>query len=114
MAKKNGESLMHFFRLTVAALVAIAAGQYSDELPAYSVESWCNKVAVIGGSGSEVIYRTCVTKERSAYDQLKDQWANLPAQTRQWCDRVATSGGDGSYSILQGCVEQEDAASSPV
>ena len=70
---------MHFFRLTVVALVAIAAGQYSDELPAYSVESWCNKVAVIGGSGSEVIYRTCVTKERSGYDQLKDQWATLPS-----------------------------------
>ena len=104
---------MHFFSTAMAALVVIAAPKCSDEPPAYSVESWCNKVAVAGGNRSEVIYRTCIIKEGSAYDQLKDQWATFPVQTRKWCDRVATTGGDGSYSILQGCLEREDARSNP-
>ncbi len=59
-----------------------------------------------------MIYGGCMEQEQSAYDALKGEWPQLPAQMRRWCDKVARAGGGGSYVILQGCVEQERAAKS--
>ena len=80
---------------------------HASEVPFYSVEQWCDKVAKSAGPRSELIYDGCVNQEQSAYDTLKRVWNTLPTQTQTWCDRVARSGGVGSYMLLNGCREQE-------
>jgi len=84
---------------------AVAGG-----LPDYPVEQWCDQVARLGGSRSELLYGGCIGQEQTAYDHLKGTWGDAPPQTQNWCDQVARTGGGGSYMMLNGCVDQENAA----
>src|SRR4051812_20481879 len=99
------------FRISIsfAALLLVPAA-HSGEVPFYSVEQWCNKVAHSSGARSETIYGGCIDLEQSAYDTLRNIWSPLPADTQVWCDKVARSSGTGSYKILNECVEDQETA----
>ena len=91
---------------------AASAGSAAAEMPRYDVDSYCERIARVGGDYSAVMFDGCFEMEQSAYDALKARWNKLSSEMRGYCDRVARVGGDGSYSMLQGCVEIEKAASS--
>ncbi len=54
-----------------------------------------------------MLKNACMDQEQTAYDKLKNSWAQVPAKTRTWCDQVAKSGGRGSYMMLEQCVDME-------
>ncbi|KFF50222.1 hypothetical protein GY26_03340 [Gammaproteobacteria bacterium MFB021] len=98
-------------RLFLGALLlaSLAVGTaHADKLPRYDVEGYCNQVAQVGGSFSNLTYNGCIQMEQSAYNNLKPVWAKLPASMRQGCDDIANVGTPGgSYSTLYGCVQME-------
>ena len=91
--------------LLALAIISVALPAVAGDLPTYSPERWCNKVA--GSVRSEVIYGGCIEQEQEAYDKLKLSWSTLPPTRQAWCDKVASAGASGSYMILGGCVDQE-------
>jgi hypothetical protein len=110
-----GEPATRASSLLLCAVIAITSitmtlPARATELPNYSVEQWCEEVARSAGARSEVLYGGCIDQEQSAYDHLKQSWADVPVQTRTWCDEVARSAGPGSYMLLNGCVDQENSA----
>lgn len=100
--------------LTLGLIIGgYAAPAFSQALPRYDVDAYCDEVMEFGG-GSMMIRNGCIEMEQTSYNQLKQIWGGLSARTRSYCDEVARFSGGGSYSTLDGCVEMEtNAASAP-
>ena len=79
-------------------------------IPHYDAEQHCDRIARVGGTRSETMYRSCMDSEQSAYDALKRDWTALPAEMRSHCDQIAKVGKSGSYIMLQACIQQEQKA----
>ncbi|HCP81987.1 MAG TPA: hypothetical protein DIT67_10495 [Octadecabacter sp.] len=94
------------------AIACLSVPAYSQTIPRYNVEGYCQQVAEISG-GSAMIFNGCMDMEQQAYNALKPVWAQIPGSSRNYCDEVARVSG-ASFSILKGCIDMEtNAANSP-
>ena len=74
-------------------------------IPTFDVERYCR----VSSAGTEQYvsfnYKSCLERERLAFEALEPQWAAFPEKYRQVC------GGWGgqlrSYSLLQRCLLEE-------
>lgn len=95
-------------RLAVLLLAAVPLTAVGQEVPRFDVEAHCEEVADFGG-GSHQIFNSCMQMEQSAYNGLKDHWANTSGRILKHCQEVAEFSG-GSYQILQSCIQMEESA----
>lgn len=101
--------MKHALLAALASAFTVSAA-LAQEMPRYDVGAYCDQVASITGSTSELLRNGCFNQEQSSYDGLKARWSTIPPNVQSYCNEVATVAGGGSYLLLNGCVQQELAA----
>jgi hypothetical protein len=80
-------------------------------LPTANIESGCRDgVEVADPTMRSSAYEACVRDERSAFEQLRKQWANYSAEARRTCI-WPENGVPVSYVELQICLEMQPGGS---
>jgi hypothetical protein len=87
------------------AMIALA-----DSLPTVSVESICRDAQSAALPESKTAaYQSCLHEERTARDQLRQNWARYSAQARATC--AEPGGVQVSYVELQTCLDMQSGGS---
>lgn len=90
--------------IIATALFAVPA--FAQDLPRFDVEKYCDEIASLGGSSSEMMKGACFDQEQTAYDKSKSRWTELPSSIRSYCLDISRFGG-ASYMMLDACIDQE-------
>jgi hypothetical protein len=89
--------------------VDIAAPKETTSLPTVNIESECRDgQATIDPELRSSAYEACVRDERSAFQQLRQQWAHYSAEARDTC---IWPDSEVSYVALQTCLEMQPGGS---
>jgi hypothetical protein len=84
----------------------------ADGVPALNVEPGCRAAAKMGDSLSlDTSLRQCLADEKSARDELENQWTQFSPALRQRCVATTETGGSPSYVEVLVCLQMgRDAA----
>jgi hypothetical protein len=89
--------------------VDIAAPKDTTSLPTVNIEGECRDAqATIDPELRSSAYEACVRDERSAFQQLRQQWAHYSAEARDTC---IWPDSEVSYVALQTCLEMQPGGS---
>jgi hypothetical protein len=101
--------------LTLLPHLAFAAGA---TLPTANVERTCqdqlaatpeSKASAFGASPSRSSVQSCVNDERTAFNELRREWARYPTDARVTC--ATPDGAPISYVELQACLDMQPGGS---
>lgn len=93
--------------ISIAAIACLPLMAHGG-VPDFDVKTYCNHIASLGGSSSQMVMQGCFQNEQAAYDRLKPVWDGLPQSTRAYCTRITKM--SPSYATLDGCVDMESSA----
>jgi hypothetical protein len=86
------------------ARTAAASEESQSGLPNLNIESGCQDVAK-SEINRTTDYPGCISKERTARDQLRTEWASYSSDMHSQCLHLVTSPAIPSYVTLQECLK---------
>jgi hypothetical protein len=92
--------MMFFAVMTLGSQLVLAA----DEVPTLKVEQSCRSAA----TAAIIVGRTadnCLNDEKSAREQLVQNWKQFSASDKSHCMSLVQTGGGASYVELLSCLE---------
>ena len=89
--------------------IGIRAALADSKPPHYDPTAYCEDF----WKGEKGEVHLCVEEEQAAYNNLKEEWEEIPDRVKMSCDEVAKSWhGKGSYVGLYRCILNERATES--
>ena len=86
------------------ARTAAASKESQSSLPNLNIEAGCKNVAK-NDLNKTTDYPGCLSEERKARDELRNEWASYPADMHSQCLHLVTPPALPSYVSLQECLK---------